>query len=144
MVRINHGMIVTVASLASYVTLSQMVDYDASKAAALSFHEGLAAELKMRYNAPKVRTVAVTPGYTKTKLFTGYTNTSMFLVPTLEPETVAEGIVKKILSGTSGQVILPGGGRFISMLRGWPHWLQSKIRTDADTAMMKWNGRQVG
>ncbi|KAI9793758.1 MAG: hypothetical protein M1835_007064 [Candelina submexicana] len=143
MVRTNHGMIVTVASLASYVTAPQMVDYCASKAAALSFHEGLTAELKTRYNAPKVRTVAVTPGYTKTRLFTGFRNDSTFLIPTLEPETVAEGIVQKVLSGTSGQIILPGGGRFLSMLRGWPHWLQHNVRKDTDRSMTEWKGRQV-
>lgn len=41
MIKNNHGMIVTVASLASYVTVPRLVDYCASKAAALTFHEGL-------------------------------------------------------------------------------------------------------
>ena len=97
MVKANHGMIVTVASFAAYVTVPNMTDYAASKAAALSFHEGLTAELKTRYGAPKVRTVVINQGYTKTPLFQGYNNDSKFLVPTLEPETVAEAIVKKVL-----------------------------------------------
>ena len=58
-VKANHGIIVTVASFAAYITVPNMVDYGASKAAYLSFHEGLAAELKTRYNAPKVRTVVI-------------------------------------------------------------------------------------
>ena len=45
MVANNHGMIVTVASLAAYVCAPSLVDYASSKAAALSFHEGLSAEL---------------------------------------------------------------------------------------------------
>lgn len=65
----NHGMVVTVASLASYVTVPKMVDYGASKAAALSFHEGLSAELATLYAAPRVRTVVINQGYTKTALF---------------------------------------------------------------------------
>jgi len=40
MVRANHGMVVTVASAAAYITAPRMVDYSASKAAALAFHEG--------------------------------------------------------------------------------------------------------
>jgi all-trans-retinol dehydrogenase (NAD+) len=56
MVAANHGMIVTVASYAAYITVPNMTDYGASKAAALAFHEGLTAELKTRYQAPKVRT----------------------------------------------------------------------------------------
>jgi len=143
MVRANHGMIVTVASFAAYITVPNMTDYAASKAAALSFHEGLAAELKTRYNAPKVRTVVINQGYTKTPLFQGYNNDSKFLVPTLEPETVAEAIVKQVLSGSSGQVILPGFGSTLTFLRGFPHWYQMRLRNDGASIMTNWNGRQV-
>jgi short-subunit dehydrogenase len=115
-------MIVTVASLAAYVTAPSLVDYAASKSAALSFHEGLTAELKTKYNAPKVRTVVVNQGYTKTPLFQGWNNESRFLMPSLEPETVAEGIVRQVLSGRSGQVILPGFAGVTTWLRGMPHW----------------------
>lgn len=144
MINQNHGMVVTVASLAAYVTAPQMVDYAASKAAALSFHEGLAAELKTRYNAPKVRTAVITQGYTKTPLFVGFGNDSKFLMPTLEADTVAEAIVKKVLAGTSGQVVLPGAGNFIAVvLRSWPLWMQAGVRNDLDKVMRNWNGRQV-
>ncbi len=60
----NHGTVVTIASLAAYVTAPNMVDYASSKAAALAFHEGLAAELVTRYNAPAVRTILMTRGFT--------------------------------------------------------------------------------
>ncbi|KAG9247940.1 hypothetical protein BJ878DRAFT_532276 [Calycina marina] len=143
MVKENHGMVVTVASYAAYVTAPNMVDYAASKAAAHAFHEGLACELKTRYNAPKVRTVVVNQGYTKTPLFQGYTNDSSFLVPSLEPESVAEAIVKQVLSGSSGQVIAPGFGAVLSFFRGFPHWLQNHVRNDNKKLMEKWIGRQV-
>jgi len=139
----NHGMVVTVASIAAYVTVPNMVDYASSKAAALSFHEGLTAELKTRYKAPKVRTVVINQGYTKTPLFEGYNNDSKFLMPTLEPETVAEGIVKQVLSGHSGQVILPGFASSLTFFRGLPHWYQNRARSAGEKIMTKWNGRQV-
>jgi all-trans-retinol dehydrogenase (NAD+) len=139
----NHGMIVTVASVAAYFTVSNMVDYAASKAAALTFYEGLATELKTRYNAPKVRTVVINQAYTKTPLFEGLRNGSPFLMPTLEPETVAEEIVKKILSGTSGQVVLPGFANFFTYFKGFPHWFQLQARNDGEKAMKNWHGRQV-
>jgi all-trans-retinol dehydrogenase (NAD+) len=47
---------VTIASVASFVTVAQNVDYSCTKASALAFHEGLAQELKFRYGADKVRT----------------------------------------------------------------------------------------
>lgn len=143
MVAANHGMVVTVASLAAYVTVPNMVDYAASKAAAMTFHEGLAAELKTRYAAPKVRTVLINQGYTKTALFQGYNNDSAFLMPTLEVATVAEGIAKQILSARSGQVILPGFANSLGTFRGMPHWYQIGLRNDGAKIMTKWHGRQV-
>lgn len=139
----NHGMVVTVASVAAYVTVPNMVDYAASKAAALSFHEGLTAELKTRYAAPKVRTVVVNQAYTKTPLFQGYRNDSTFLMPTLEPETVAEAIVKQVLSGHSGQVIVPGFAGLLTLFKGFPHWYQVRLRAKGENIMEKWHGRQV-
>lgn len=56
MVRANHGHVVTIASMASFVALGEMTDYCCSKASALAFHESLRQELKYWYNAPKVRT----------------------------------------------------------------------------------------
>jgi len=144
MVARNHGMIVTVSSMAAYVTVPNMVDYAASKAAALSFHEGLAAELKTRYNAPRVRTVVVNPGYTKTALFQGYRNDSTFLAPTMEIESVAEAIVNQVLSGQSGQVIKPRGLlELMTNLKGWPYWMQLRVRNDGEKIMTNWHGRQV-
>ncbi|KAJ0267388.1 hypothetical protein COL922a_014948, partial [Colletotrichum nupharicola] len=62
MIKRNHGMVVTVASQAGYTVTPNMVDYSATKAAAIAFHEGLGAELVTRYNAPRVRTVLITQG----------------------------------------------------------------------------------
>jgi len=143
MVGKNHGMVVTVASFAAYATVPTMTDYAASKSAALTFHEGLTAELKTRYNAPKVRTVVINQGYTKTPLFQGYQNDYRFLIPSLEPETVADAIVRQILTGSSGQVITPGAGTVLTFLRGMPHWFQLRLRSDGKTIMNNWNGRQV-
>ncbi|CAG8980485.1 hypothetical protein HYALB_00013121 [Hymenoscyphus albidus] len=143
MVQSNHGMIVIVASIAAFVTVPNMTDYAASKAAAHSFHEGLAAELKTRYNAPKVRTIIVNQGYTKTPLFEGFSNDATFLNPPLEPETVAEAIVKKVLSGSSGQVILPEIGSNLTLFRGMPHWYQTTVRSKGEKMMKNWDGRQV-
>lgn len=120
-----------------------MVDYAASKAAALSFHEGLSAELSTRYNAPKVRTVVVNQGYTRTPLFEGYNNTKGFMLPTLEPETVAEAIVRQVLSGKSGQIICPALARALPALAALPHWYQYNMRKEGAEIMPKWHGRQV-
>jgi short-subunit dehydrogenase len=56
MVKANHGHIVTIASMASFVCFAGMVDYCATKASALAFHEGLAGELRWFHDALNVRT----------------------------------------------------------------------------------------
>jgi all-trans-retinol dehydrogenase (NAD+) len=56
MIKKNHGHVVTVASMASFLVHAGNVDYSCSKASALAFHEGLASELKSRYKAPDIRT----------------------------------------------------------------------------------------
>ncbi|KAK0734047.1 hypothetical protein B0T26DRAFT_746004 [Lasiosphaeria miniovina] len=118
LIKADHGMVVTVASVAAWVTVPNMVDYSASKAASQSFHEGLAAELKTRYGAPRVRTVVVNQGYTRTPLFTGYHNDSPWLMPALGPQTVADAIVCQVLSGTSGQLLLPANETIMTKFAG--------------------------
>lgn len=56
MIKANHGHVVTVASMASFVGIGEIVDYCCTKASALAFHEGLRQELRYWYNAPNVRT----------------------------------------------------------------------------------------
>lgn len=120
-----------------------MVDYAASKHAALAFHEGLAAELATHLAANKVRTVVVNQGYTRTPLFEGYSNGAPFLLPTLEPETVAEAIVRQVLTGKSGQVIAPRLASVLPAFAFMPHWLQHRGRKNGVKTMKKWQGRQV-
>lgn len=56
MIKKNHGHVITIASMASFVALGEMADYCGSKASAMAFHESLTQELRHWYNAPKVRT----------------------------------------------------------------------------------------
>lgn len=143
MVENNHGMVVTVASWASWITAPSMVDYAASKAASQALHEGLTAELVTKYKAPRVRTVLVNQGYTKTALFQGYASDAAFVLPALEPETVAQAIVEQVLSGKSGHVIRPLIGHSIPGLPAYPHWWQIALRQRCERLMTNWSGRQV-
>lgn len=143
MVAANHGMVVTVSSYASWLTIPNMVDYGASKAAALAFHEGLTAELRTKYNAPKVRTVVVHPGHTATELFKGYSQNTAFVMPELHADTMAEAVVQQVLSGRSGSVILPQAGYMLPLLRFMPDWYQIRLRNRGQSFMSGWRGRQV-
>ncbi|KAF2007926.1 NAD(P)-binding protein [Amniculicola lignicola CBS 123094] len=138
MIETNHGLVLTVASFAGYITAPYMVDYCSSKAAAIAFHEGLSAELATVYKAPKVRTVLMCQNYTRTKLFEGFDSSALY------PETVAEEIVKAVLKGKSNHLLLPETGWLIvPRMRSFPFWMQYGIRKRLVNLMAKWQGRQV-
>lgn len=125
MVNQNHGMIVTVASQAAFCSTPTMVEYCASKAAALSFHEGIGAELRTRYNAPKVRTVAVTQGFSRTKLTDVLAPEDSWFNPYLHADTVAELVVQQIMTGESGHIMIPRtSGVLVGHFRSFPYWMQ--------------------
>ncbi|KAL2835607.1 hypothetical protein BJY01DRAFT_69280 [Aspergillus pseudoustus] len=136
MIKRNHGIVVTVASQAGYTVTPNMVDYSATKAAAIAFHEGLGAELVTRYNAPRVRTVLITQGFARTALIEKLTPEDTWMNPLLHPETVAENIVNQVLSGNSGHVLVPGAtGWFAKSMRGLPAWFSHAMRLRLERLM---------
>jgi all-trans-retinol dehydrogenase (NAD+) len=56
MIKENHGHVVTMASVASFLTISNNVDYSCVKSGLIAFNEGLRQELRHRYNARGVLT----------------------------------------------------------------------------------------
>ncbi|KAI1083239.1 hypothetical protein F5B20DRAFT_452280 [Whalleya microplaca] len=128
MVQRNHGHIVSIASMASFVAGVRNVDYACTKAGALAFHEGLAQELKHTYNAKKVRTSIIHPTYIRTPLLEELHKDGNFKARLLEPEAVADVILKHILAGNSGQVFIPGRYKPVALLRGLPWWYQNRVR----------------
>ena len=46
----------------------------------------------------------------------------------LEPEAVVHPVVEQVMSGKSGQLILPKEVNFVSTVRGWPSWMQESLR----------------
>jgi all-trans-retinol dehydrogenase (NAD+) len=129
MIAANKGHIITVASTASYIGVAGLADYTASKAAILSFHEGLSQELKHHYNAPNVLTTSIHPGWIRTPLLKPViSELEKRGSAVMEPEDVADRIVAQILVCKGGQVFLPEGIQKVSMLRGWPNWLQESVR----------------
>lgn len=56
MVARDHGHVVSVASVASYVTLASNVEYSCTKAGVQAFHEGLGQDLRHRYGTRSVLT----------------------------------------------------------------------------------------
>ncbi|KAI0470586.1 NAD(P)-binding protein [Xylariaceae sp. FL0804] len=129
MVRQNKGHVVTMASLAAYVALPTSVDYSATKAGALAFHEGLACELKHLYRAPGVMTTVVLPDFVRTRMTERYwaeVEAAGGLLLTVDQ--VVEPVLAQIFARRGGQIIIPRFQSVVSLLRGLPNWLQELVR----------------
>lgn len=104
MIAKDSGHIVTIASAGGIVGTARLTDYCASKFAAIGFDESLRLELK-RLNS-RVRTTVVCPFYVNTGMFEGVKTRFSRLLPILEPEYVADRVIKTIES--NGQrLIMP-------------------------------------
>jgi all-trans-retinol dehydrogenase (NAD+) len=94
MIRQQAGHIVTVASAAGTIGVARLVDYCASKWAAVGFDESLRMELHAL--APNVKTTIVCPYYIDTGMFAGVHSRFPWLLPILKEDRVAERIVRAI------------------------------------------------
>lgn len=156
MITANKGHIVTVASTASYVSVAGLTDYTATKAAILSFHEGihpsssllrhflaiphnyiliaflpgLNQELVHHYSSPRILTTSIHPNWVRTPLLAPVeAELKQRGSVIIEPEVVADSIVSAITSCRGGQVFLPNSIAKIGVLRGLPNWVQEKLRS---------------
>ncbi|KFH44231.1 Short-chain dehydrogenase/reductase family 16C member-like protein [Hapsidospora chrysogenum ATCC 11550] len=129
MIQLDHGHVVTVASLASFVALPTGADYAATKAGALAFHEALAQEVKHHYKSPNILTTVVHPDFVATPLLKDIQGRlEKAGVKMLTPDVIADGIVAQLKERRGGQVIIPKRASIASGVRGWPHWLQELLR----------------
>nr|CAH0113314.1 unnamed protein product [Daphnia galeata] len=127
MIMQDSGHIVTVASLAGITGCDRLVDYCASKFAAVGFDESLRTELAVD-GRKGIKTTVVCPYLVNTPLFAGAK--SKFL-PALEPEDVAQAAINSIL--TNEEVcIVP---RYVSYLMGLKRFLPVKAQLASHRAL---------
>ncbi|KAF9773330.1 hypothetical protein IL306_008885 [Fusarium sp. DS 682] len=123
----NHGHIVNIASLASFLTQAANVDYGATKVGLLAFHEGLKQELRHIYNAPGVRATVIHPTWVNTPMIEPILKAGT-LGRYVETEDVAGAVVRQLTSGYAAQVPVPRSLGWTSMVRGLPVWMQERVR----------------
>lgn len=125
----NSGHVVTIASAAGIVGTSKLVDYCASKHAAVGFDEAL--RLELRRQKSKVRTTVVCPFYISTGMFEGVKTRFSFLLPIMKPEYVVDRVIKAIRANRR-RVILP---RFV-----YATWLARLLPVPVFDAVMGFLG----
>ncbi|KAF7282677.1 hypothetical protein GWI33_002147 [Rhynchophorus ferrugineus] len=118
MIEMQHGHIVTVASMAGHVGINKLVDYCASKYAAVGFDEALRVELEAQ-GVKGVMTTAICPYFIQA---TGMFDTveSRFL-PRLKPNDVADKIIEGIRNNDTA-VLIPGALRIGLILKMMVPW----------------------
>ncbi|EXJ90179.1 hypothetical protein A1O3_03248 [Capronia epimyces CBS 606.96] len=131
----NHGHFLITASQAGYVTTSGVVDYGATKAAAVAIFEGLQTELKHVYKAPAVRVSVINPSAVKTKMFDGLKAPSNFIMPRLSPADVGERICEIVWSGRAQNVMIPAFSYIAAPARCLPDWVRVGFQDGGADAM---------
>ncbi|BGP13047.1 hypothetical protein JCM10213_000948 [Rhodosporidiobolus nylandii] len=138
MIKEGKGHVVTIASSTAYHQAATGVSYCSSKAAALSFHEGLTEELRYSYgpSARSVRTSVICPAHFKTGMFAGFASQiPACFAPSLEVSTVAKLVEETVLSGESQHIIEPFYAKCTPFGRGLSTWMYAGILFFAKDAM---------
>jgi all-trans-retinol dehydrogenase (NAD+) len=117
MIAQGRGHVVTIASAAGLSGTSRLVDYCASKHAAVGFDESLRLELK-RLGHP-VRTTVVCPFFIDTGMFRGVKTRFPWLLPILDPGYVTRRILGAI-EGNRRRLIMPRFVVTVLMIKALP------------------------
>ncbi|KAF2829921.1 NAD(P)-binding protein [Ophiobolus disseminans] len=126
MLRQKKGHIVTIASMASFVAAPGLLDYCCSKIGALYLSEGIRAECMTHYtNGRSICTTSVHPSWHQTGIIKGVeaqlTKRGVILGAAKD---VSDMVVKQVLSGKSGQLIVPQSDGRKTGVRFLPMWAQ--------------------
>ncbi|MHB1033821.1 MAG: SDR family oxidoreductase [Pirellulales bacterium] len=140
MIRQQAGHIVTVASAAGTIGVARLVDYCASKWAAVGFDESLRMELGAL--APKVKTTIVCPYYIDTGMFAGVRSRFPWLLPILKEDRVAEQIVRAIARNRP-RLLMPPIVYLVPLMRALPIRLFDALSSflGINQSMKKFTGR---
>ncbi|XP_032678737.1 short-chain dehydrogenase/reductase family 16C member 6-like [Odontomachus brunneus] len=118
----NKGHIVSIASLAGQCGVSKLVDYCASKFAAVGFDEALRMELE--YEGYDINTTVVCPYFIRS---TGmFDDVQSRYVPTLSPNDVADRIITAMRCNEK-YAIIPGYMRILLILKWLFPWACSAM-----------------
>lgn len=115
MIENNHGHIVTVASMAGHAGVNGLVDYTASKYAAVGFSEALRSELLTM--GKDISVTIISPYYINTGMFDGVKTFSPIMFPILESQYVVERIMEAILTN-SYDLFLPRASNLYLFVKG--------------------------
>ncbi|KIW15142.1 hypothetical protein PV08_05187 [Exophiala spinifera] len=129
MLKAKKGHIVTIASMASFVTAPGLVDYCCTKVGALYLNDGLRAELKHFYeNGDCIQTTSVHPSWHDTGIVKPYAHILERNGVRMDPASnVSDAVIEQVLASRSGRIFMPRREEGNTSIRSWPVWLQDAL-----------------
>ncbi|XP_002736979.1 retinol dehydrogenase 10-B-like [Saccoglossus kowalevskii] len=117
MVANNHGHIVTISSICGVIGAPGMVEYCASKFAAVGLHESLCYEfIKEGYDG--IKTTLVQPYLINTGMFDGFKAREGVAPPDLDPQYVADMVLRAVQTNQD-ILMMPRPLYLISWFKSW-------------------------
>lgn len=121
----HGGHWLTVGSTLGYIGGHSLSTYTASKAAVISFHESLTAEVGPYSN---LATTLLVPGQMSDSMFAKLDPPNTFLAPSADLEKVAAIVAYHIECRHKGEFAMPLYGRFMGIMRVLPSGMQQLAR----------------
>ncbi|EPS32248.1 hypothetical protein PDE_07208 [Penicillium oxalicum 114-2] len=133
MIKRNHGHFLIMASQTAHLATAGIVDYAATKSAALAIYEGLQTELRHVYKAPAVRMSCVSPSAVKTKMFQGIQMPAS--VSILKPSDIGKVVAEILWSGKAQNKMTPSMAYISPPTRALPDWMRIGLQDLGKDAM---------
>jgi len=140
MLKHKQGHIVNIASLAGHAGSTKLVDYCASKFAAVGIDEAFRVELFTQGHSDYIKTTVVCPYYISTGMFDGVQSK---VIPILDPDYVADRAVAATLTNREVQ-LLPWWSMYLLVLKNLlpsPAFLQLARAFGFNVSMEEFTGR---
>lgn len=79
----------------------------------------------------------VHPTWVRTPMIQALIERNAFKDTVVEPETVADAVVRQLFSGYGSQIIVPPSFWWTSAIRGMPSWLQVYLRDTVSLRLLQ-------
>jgi NADP-dependent 3-hydroxy acid dehydrogenase YdfG len=137
----GNGHLITIGSMASFVSLKGQAFYSATKHAARSIHYGFAMEME---DTP-IKFSIIHPGSVETRMLEKQVGEPAavlsFAEPTLQPERIAAAVYRAADTGAAEIIIPPLKGFFSRIVGVFPGFLSSALRGQWERGRKKMNTR---
>ncbi|OMH85085.1 putative oxidoreductase [Zancudomyces culisetae] len=144
MLKNRKGHIISMGSVASFVTFPHGSTYCASKHGLHGFFEGVRHDLRELPGGSKIKISVIYPSVVNTGLFDGL-KTSTSLIANSSPDSVARAFIDIVESQEGHEIFLPRTAKITSFLSAFSRSFRDRVYNllDAQNSMKEFKGRDL-